>query len=148
MSLFFTQSFFGIALIPSAFATPAGTFLAAQTVANDTDGATNTQSNTLATPTPNVTETGATITVDSDIVVKADTPGTAGNSLTVTIAQSDVDLGASTNATIDVSKTGNDITVTVVHNSNAAADGSAPIDVSRASVVAALNMSASSSTQG
>lgn len=67
----------------------------------------------------------ATATVDTDIVITADTAGAAGNNITIAIAQSDSDLGASTPATIAINETGNAKTVTVVHNTNANATGAA-----------------------
>ncbi len=125
------------------------TFTLANVTANDSVVGSDTNQDLVdLDTTANVTAATATITVDSDIVVTADAVGAGGNAFSIQIAQSDADLGASTDATIAITKTGSAILVTVQHNSNIDADGaSSTINVTRASIVAALNMSASGETQ-
>ncbi|MFZ2149735.1 MAG: peptidoglycan-binding protein [Minisyncoccia bacterium] len=140
------------------------TFIANETVANltavnDQDAVTatpvanvpagvNDQAAVTATPQANSGTVAATITVDTNITVTADVAGSAGNTFSIEVVQSTSNNGASTNATIVITKTGSDILATVVHNSHPNADGSNPINVTRASVVQALNMSASGAVQG
>ena len=117
------------------------------TVPNVTAGV-NDQAAVTATTVANANLATATVTVDTNVTVTADVAGSVGNALSIEIVQSTSNMGASTNATIVVTKTGNAILATVAHNSNPNADGSNPIDVTRASVVQALNMSAGGAIQG
>lgn len=98
------------------------------------DYAATVPTHTVATPTPNDTADAATATIDTDIVITADTAGAAGNSLTITVtAEDSAVLGDSEGVTI--TKSGNAITA-AIHNETT---GSAVVDVTRAGLVACLN---------
>lgn len=78
--------------------------------------------------------------------IEADTAGVAGNDLTVTIVDSgDADLGGNS-ATLEVAKTGDDITITFQNDTDAGNAWANPETVTLADIIEAIEMTAGADT--